>query len=157
MIEMLVYIAVLVFMLVIILEVVFSVTKSERVIKAVRNVENSAALSLERISREARLAQSVNVASSTLGVHPGKLVLTGEDDAGNPRVVEFHLSNGQIWLKENGVEVGALSEGEAAVTNLIFHRFAGANSEGVRTLMTIESGTTTSYKSEKFYSSTVLR
>lgn len=156
-IEMLVYIVILVFMLVIVLEVVVSVVRSDRVIETVRVIENSAIASIERVGREVRQADSINTAASSLGVHPGVLVLSGKDGAGNPRTVEFYLSGGQVMLKENGVNIGALSESSAEVTSLIFRRFAASTIEGIRTEMTIESGTSTHYRVKTFYSSATIR
>src|SRR3989344_2406588 len=104
--EMLIYIAILALMLSVIMNIIVSTVRSERVIKVLRNVEDSAILSLERIVRETRQAESVNLVSSDLGSNPGKLVLT--DALGSPRA-EFYLSSGRLFLKENGVDVGALT------------------------------------------------
>ena len=82
--EVMVYIFILVFMLVVVIEVVVSITRASRVISSARAIENSAVLSIERLTREMRLADSVVVASSTLAVHPGRLALIGEDDEGDP-------------------------------------------------------------------------
>lgn len=157
MIEMLVYITVLVFMLAIVLESVFSMASSDRKIKAARIIENSAVLSVEKMEREIRDAESIIVASSTLGTHPGKLVLSGKNASGTARTVEFYLSAGKLLIRENEVELGTLTEKDAQVTNLVFNRFATSTSEGVKIDMTIEAGTSTSYRSEKFYSSAILR
>ena len=154
---MLIYIAILVLMLAVIMNMVVSVVRSGRIINALRNVENSAIVSLERITRELRQAESVNVSLSTLDSNPGKLVLEGIDETGSPRTVEFYLSLGRLFLKENGVDVGTLSQSDTQVSILIFRHFAGPNSEGIRIEMTLESGTSTYYRSEKFYSSAILR
>ena len=84
-------------------------------------------------------------------------MLEGTDIDGNPRTVEFSLSSGTLMFSENGVELGALSQSDARVSNLIFHLFSGPNSEGIKIEMTIESGTSTHYRSGKFYSSGILR
>ncbi|OHA88632.1 MAG: hypothetical protein A3C70_03480 [Candidatus Zambryskibacteria bacterium RIFCSPHIGHO2_02_FULL_43_14] len=155
--EMLIYIAILALMLSVIMNIVVSTIRSERIIKVLRNVEDSAILSLERITRETRQAGSVNLNSSILGSSPGKLVLEGTDAGGNPRTVEFYLSSGKLFLKENGVDTGALTQADARISSLIFHLFSGSNSEGIRTEITIESGTSTHFRSDNFYSSTLLR
>ena len=156
-IEMVVYISILTFMLVIVLEVVFSVTRSQRVIRSVRDIENSALVSLERIERETRGAESISTASSTLGTSPGVLVLNSLDEEGGSRTVEFSLLNGQLRLKEDGVDTGALTASGTVVTNLVFRRFASSTVEGIKTELTIESGTSTHYRTESFYSSARLR
>ncbi len=155
--EMLIYIAILVLMLSVIMNIVISVTRSGRIIKSLRNIENSAVLGLERIGRETRQAESVDLVSSILGVSPGQLVLKGTDALGNPRTIKFYLSSGALMFSENGVEVGALTQIEARVSNLVFRLFSGPNSQGIRTEMTIESGTSTHYRSDNFYSSAILR
>lgn len=156
-IEMVVYISILVFMLVIVLNVVVSVAKADRLIRSSRNVENSALVVLERVGRELRGAVAVRVASSTLDAHPGMLVLESEDSAGNERIVEFYLSAGRVYVREGGVELGALSGSDSSVASLIFRRFATSTIEGIRTELTVVSGTSTSYRSETFYSSALLR
>ena len=155
--EMLIYISILVLMLAVVMNAIVAVTRSERLIKSLRQIEDSAVLAIERIGREVRGAESVNTGSSTLGAHPGRLVLEGLDDAGSPRTVEFYLSDGRLILKENGADVGPLTQADAVITNLVFRYFSGASSAGVRTEMTLESGTSTSYRSEKFYSTAVIR
>lgn len=157
MVEMLVYIFILVLLLSVIMNIVISVINSGRIIKALRNVENSALISFERVTRETRWASSVDLASSVLGTDPGHLVLVGTDSLGNPRTVEFQLSSGVLMLSENGIEVGAITQADAQVNSLIFHHFSGLNSEGIRTEITIESGTSTHYRSNNFYFSAILR
>lgn len=156
-IEMLVYIVILAFMLVLIIEVVLSVSRSERVVQSMRSVENSAVVSLERISREVRQAESVNTSLSTLSTHPGRLVLNGYDNSNNPRTVEFYLTNGRLYVSENNTEIGALSEARANIVDLKFHYFTASSSVGVRTEIKIESGTSTHYRTETFYSTALTR
>lgn len=155
--EMLVYIGILVLMLGVIMNITVSIVRSHRAIKASRSIENSAIVSLERISREVRGTNTVNIASSILDTNPGKLVLNGTDDVGNPRTVEFYLASGTLFLKENGVDVGPLSQSDAQVNNLTFHLFSNVEFVGVRVEMAIESGTSTYYRSGNFYSSANIR
>ncbi|MEX2013413.1 MAG: type II secretion system protein [Parcubacteria group bacterium] len=156
-IEMLVYISILVFMLAVIMDITISMVRSERVIRASRNVENSASIALERIVREMRQADSINTTSSIFGSNPGVLVLQGTDTLGDPRTVEFYVSSETLLLKENGLDLGTLTEADARVTDLVFNYFSGSNSEGVRIEMTIESGESPHYRSEHFYASAILR
>lgn len=155
--EMLIYIAILVMMLAVIMNTIVSLTGAERVIKSLRNVENSATSGMERVVREVRQAESVNTSLSILGSNPGTLVLEGTDALGNPRTVEFYLSSGKLLLKENGLDIGALTQADAQVSNLTFYLFSASDAEGIKTEMTVESGTSTYYRSERFYSSAILR
>lgn len=144
-------------MLGVIMSITVSVVRSHRTIKASKSVENSAILSLERISREIRQTNSINSLSSIFDSSPGKLVLESVDSGGNPRTVEFYLSSNTVFMKENGVVLGAISQTDARVTSLVFRSLSNLNARGVRTEMTVESGTSTHYRSSSFYSSATLR
>jgi hypothetical protein len=155
--EMLIYVSILALMLVVIIEVTNSVVKSQRVMGSQRKIDNSLTLTFERIIREIRLAESVDTAASTLGSHPGVLALDGEDELGNLREVSFYLSGGQVVMEENGALVGAVSQSDVTVTSLIFQIFATSTSQGIRATITLESGTSTHYRSSNFYTSAVTR
>lgn len=139
------------------MNITVSMVNSGRTIKASRNIENSALASFERITREIRQAQSADLFSSVFGANPGRLVLASTDTLGNPRVVDFYLSSGVLMLAENGVDVGALTQPDTRVTSLIFRRFSSPTSEGIRTEITIESGTSTNLRSNNFYFSAIIR
>lgn len=155
--EILIYIFILVVLLVIIMNVVVSVVGSGRTIRSLRSIENSALSGLERINREVRQADYVILSSSVLDTHPGYLSLSGVDEFGNPRSVEFYLSSGRLVFSENGLETGALTRTDSRVTNLVFRRFATTTYEGIKVEITIESGTSTSYRFNNFYSSATVR
>jgi len=155
--EMLIYVSILTIMLAVIMGVTISIIRSVRVVNALREIESSAIVSFERISRETRLADSIDLAESDFDVADGRLVLIGVDEDNNPRTVEFYLDDGSLMVEENGVEPGSLTQAEAEVTSLIFRHFSGENSEGVRTEISIESGTSTHYRSDNFYFGTLLR
>lgn len=155
--ETVVYISILALMLGVIMNVAVPVVRSHRAVKASKSVENSAIVSIERLTRELRWADSIDLPSSVFDSNPGSLVLAGTDADGGPRTVEFYLDSGAILIKENGLDLGQLSQPEAKVTNLVFHLFSNTNTQGVRTDLTVESGTSTHYKSGNFYSSAILR
>jgi prepilin-type N-terminal cleavage/methylation domain-containing protein len=154
--EMIIYISILSFMLAIIVEVVLSVTRSERIIKSARTVENSAVATLERIGREVRGAEGVDVAQSVFNSHPGVLVVEAEDESGTHEK-EFYLSEGKVMMMVDGVESGALTEEDSRVTELKFYRLQDGLGEAIRTELTLESGTSTYYRTVKFYSANSLR
>ncbi len=155
--EMLIYMAILVLMLAVIMNIVISVISSGRVIKSLRNIENSTLVSFERITREIRQAGSINTASSVLNTNPSELILNDVDSLGNPRTVRFYLSSGILMMSENGMVAGALTQNNAYVSSLVFRRFSGSNSEGIRTEISIESGTSTHYRTNNFYFSSLSR
>ncbi|CAN5190506.1 hypothetical protein BH11PAT1_BH11PAT1_3340 [soil metagenome] len=155
--EMLIYIVILTLILGVIVSILTSMIRTQRVAESSKSVENAAIFGLERIVRETRDASSVTVGSSVLDSSPGVLVLAGSDASGNPKTVEFSLQQGVLHIKENGTDKGALTENKVKVTSLVFSLISNINSKSVRTVMTVESGTSTTYKQETFYSTTVLR
>ena len=144
-------------MLGVIISMLTSMIRTERVAESSKAVENAAIFGLDRIVRETRDASSVVVGSSVLDSNPGTLSLSGVDALGNPKTVEFSLQQGVLHIKENGTDKGALTENKVTVTNLVFSLISNTNSKSIRTIMTVESGTSTTYKQETFYSTTVLR
>lgn len=156
-IEMVIYIAILVFIMVVVINILFNIVSSQKKFKSARSVENSASYTLERINREVRDAVSIDVANSIFGTNPGSLKLTGVDANGNSRTVEFFVSSSTVHIKENGVDLGRLTQADAQVTNLVFTRITNTHSDSVRTVMTVASGTTTNYRAENFYATTILR
>lgn len=156
-IEIVIYIAILTFLLSTVTIVLSNILKSQRSFNATKSVQNSALVSMERITREIREAQSVATASSTFDVNPGVLYLEGTDISGNPRSIEFRITSNALMLKENNINQGSLTKSDSRVTNLVFTLITGTSSRAVRTQMTVESGTSTYYRSGKFYSTTILR
>lgn len=154
--EMLIYLAILALMLWVIGSILNSMIQTERVAGSSKVVENAAIFGLERMVREIRDASAVE-ASSVLDLNPGVLVLSGTDSNGVAKTVEFFLDLGALHIKENGIDKGALTESKAIVTNLVFSVLSNPNSKSVKTVMTVESGTSTTYKKDTFYSTTILR
>ena len=155
--EMIVYISILVLMLGVIMSIAVSIVRSHRAIRASRSIENSAILSLERITREIRDADNVDSASSVFGADSGRLTLDSIDSSGNPRTVEFYLNSNTVFLKENGVDLGPLSQADALVRALVFRLVSSPSALGVRVEMTVESGTSTYYRTANFYTSANIR
>ncbi len=154
--EMIFYVVILSFSLVAITETLIVVTRSFGYLRAAENIEREGGLSLERIIREIRDAKSVD-ASSALGSHPGKLVLNSTNASGNTETVEFYVSNGQLYLTENGTVTGALTSDKTSLGSLVFRKITTPRSEGVKVEMTLSSGSGRTLRSEHFYATAVLR
>ena len=132
-------------------------SNSRERLQASQKVANSATVSLDRMVREIRTASDMSTSTSILDTNPGKLYLTSRDASGNIRSVEFYIATNTLRIKENNVDMGPLTEKGVSITNLIFRRSASSTDQAIKVEMTLESGTSTSYKSEKFYSTTILR
>lgn len=155
--EMLIYIFILTIILAVVTNSIYSLSKSYRSIRSADTLESSAMSSLDRIVREIHDATSVDSTLSTLGTSPGVLMLNTTDDLGATTTVKFSVSSQAIRVAEAGVDVGPLTDSSTRVTSLIFRLITTSQSKAVKVEMTIESGTSTSYKTKNFYSTAVLR
>jgi len=101
-----------------------SLARTYRSIAAEQAIESAAIAALDRLSREARNATSVDVGGSVLGTSPGQLSLNTKDPDGAPEVVQFFLEDKSLHVREAGVDQGSLTPAAARVTNLIFRTIA---------------------------------
>lgn len=122
-----------------------ALTRAVGEIRTTRNTISDADIAMERVIREIRAAESIDVTSSVLNTNPGTLVLTGTSSA-----VTFSLLGGeQLFLQKNADQPAALTSNSTNITNLIFTRFVASSSEAVRVRMTIDN--------KNFYGTAVLR
>ena len=155
-IELIIYASILALILIVMVHTMFGIGSSYVNLKVMRNAENSAAVAMERMTRDIRDAESINLGASTLNAHPGKLllnVLVGE----TLQTVEFSLSSTTLRVKENGVDQGPLTATNTAVTNLVFRPLQSLESEAVKIEMSVEGREGNVIKTYKLYSTIILR
>lgn len=155
--EALFYVVILSFALLAIMQTLIIVTRSHGVLRSAERIEQEAGIAVERMIREIRDSNDIDDAGSVFNAHPGKLLLNSTTVAGLPRTVEFSLNGGKLSLKENGVVTGLLTSAQTNISNLVFFKIGTARSKGVKVEMAMQSGTSTSARTEQFYSTAVLR
>ena len=126
-------------------------------IRVGKDIHASAIATLERITREIRSGNSVDLGQSTLDAHPGRLTLNTVDMGGSPTTVEFFISNGLVRVKEGGVDKGQLMSSHATTTNFIFQLINTGTSAGVRVQMTLEATRGSTQTQSTFYTTALLR
>ena len=156
-IEMIIYISVLTVILVLIVSFIISFGRAYNVLRTTIRINNSAIVSFERVIREIRQANDVDTAASTLGTHPGRLVLTTTDASSAPITLEFYINSSELMLRQDGVDVGSLTRSDVTVTNLVFRLSDNGTSKAVKIEMTLESIVASTTKIKNFYGSAVLR
>lgn len=123
-----------------------------------RNISQSAEVALERLGREIRRAESVDLTQSSLGVHPGRLALTFPIEAGS-ETAEFYLSGPTLpvlVLVRGGAEIALTAEG-ITVENLIFRPANTSLSEGVKIELRLAAAAGSLRRAENFYLTAGLR
>lgn len=145
--ELLIYIALFTLISVVLIRSLVIMMRTYASSQANRRLQNNGDVIMERISREARDADSL---SGTFSTNPGTLTLTG-----NGATVSFAVVNGAIQVDDGGT-VGVLSTDAVAVTNLVFRKIQTPHGEGIKTELTLTT-TNSTIKSASFYSSVLLR
>lgn len=150
-IEILIYAALLVLLIVLMANSVASLSHIITEAKTERTLRSSAETALERITREIRFAETVNTSSSVFGAHPGTLVLTSIDPfTESPQTVTISVASNRVTIQEGTGPIEELTSDNAIVSNLVFrHMLNSGTSESIRTELTIGASS--------FYTTTGLR
>ena len=156
-IELLIYVGILLMITGIVVSTLLALTRSYRTLKAVESIDSAAQISLERMTREIRTATSVDVGLSTLGSSPGVLQLNTLDASQSPTTAKFSMTGQIPHITQAGVDKGPLIASDVRMTSLIFRKITAAESQAVKIEIALESGTSTNYRSESFYTTVVLR
>ena len=122
-----------------------------------RDLDIAAETGLERMSRDIRGATTIDTAASTLGISPGVLKLNTTMSDGSLTTVAFSLSSSTLHILEAGIDIGPITSSSTRITTLTFTKITTANSQAVKILMIVESGTSTTYRTKNFYTTVVLR
>ena len=155
--EMIIYIAFFAVLSVLAIESTIIVMKSFYSIRLTQNINQSATVGLERMSREIRNAYDIDTTQSTFGVNPGRLTLRTKDASGVNTTIEFYVSGSQLFIKEGVVDRGSLMTKNAVLTNLVFRQIANPNSRAVKIEMAIRDTRGVLQKDVNFYDTIILR
>lgn len=154
--ELITYTALLSILVVVITNVIVMLYNANAVVKATRNVENSAITATDKLIREIRAASSVDLVNSSLNNDNGILKLNISDSSGS-RTSRFYIQNHRIMVDDNGVQTGPLTISDTIVSSLRFYYLATTTSKAVKFEMTLVGPPSTPGISEKYYGTTVLR
>lgn len=155
--EMVIYVAFLAILSILAIEATMVVMKSFYTLRITNNINQSATVALERMSREIRNAYDIDAAQSTLGANPGRLTLKTKDLGGSNTTVEFYTSGNQIRIKEGGIDKGSLMTKNTIITNLVFRQITTTNSKAVKIELTLRDAYGALQKDSNFYNTIMLR
>lgn len=155
--ESLIYIGLLVLIIVAIISMLLIMGRSYNYLKSSRHIQTSAVTVVDRIIREVRNAQSINIGQSTLGASPGILTLNTTTVSGTPQTVQFYVSGGVVRVKQDGVDVGPLTLPDVNLNSLIFRQITTGISQAIKIELALETGVGSSTRSANFYGTAILR
>jgi len=139
--EMVIYVSLVVIIMTAIIGVVVAVIKSNRYVGALNEIENSAILSLSRISREARFASGMTLINSS-SVNFGTSTI--------------YLDSGIIKINEDG-NISPLTSSKISVSRLFFTKITSTSSTAIRIEMTLNASSSGWSTLKDFNTTTVLR
>lgn len=154
--ELIVYITLFAVLSVAVLNALIVTIRSFSETRSNHDLLNGGLYSMERMTREIRNAESVDILGSTLGVNSGVLVLNTRDTSGNPKTVIFSKSGNSLIITENGVS-GALTGQNVDITNLIFYQTTTVKGSVIKIEITVQDNRSPSRRSENFYNTVALR
>ena len=151
-IETMIYIAILLAVLLLFVNMILPISESYINIRMIRKLDSAAISSMDRMTREIRDASSINIAS-ILGVDQSRLVVDNPDAT----QVIFSMVDNQIHIVNDGVDSGSLLP--PGITTPIFNirRVLTGHSVGVRIEMILEGSERNIPRYQKYYSTVTLR
>ncbi len=155
-IETLVYVTIFALLFALIAGVLVSLSRSLKETSRLRTMSVSGGLAMERMVREIRSADTVDVAS-LFETNPGDLRLIDTDSDGAVRAVRFYVNEGKIYISENGEAGVALSPDSVTISSLIFYNLSNLNSQAVRIKLEVEKNQNNRITTLPFSDTVILR
>lgn len=114
---------------------------------------------LERLTRETRLASSVNDGQSVLDINLSVLALNSVKSAIDPAPVlkRFFVSDNRLVLQENSDPPVYLTSPKSAVSQFLISKIATAKSEAIKISLTVEAKSGSAESGRSFYNTVILR
>ena len=137
--ETIVYVALFVGLSALLIDSLIVMGKAYTESRASRDILVSAQTSVDRIMRDVRSANDVNVFLSYLEESPGILLLDETAPNGAASTERFSLENGQVMLSVDGASEVPLTDPHVVVDSLVFRHIGTGASEAVRVEMTLHS------------------
>jgi len=148
--EILIYTGIVALVSILVINSILIINSSFNSYRLTKYVNLSAATAMERMTREARLADTISEAS-VFDSHPGCLVFDS---------TEFFALSSQLMIKVGSDDSVALTPQGVEVSNLIFREVATStnlHSKAIRIEMELSASRGKYEKSVKFYNTIVLR
>ncbi|MCX6717823.1 MAG: hypothetical protein NTU76_04080 [Candidatus Taylorbacteria bacterium] len=158
--EMIVYISIMVIIMIALINIIISITKSNRFSSIENNIKNSAISGLEEITREIRNAKSIDYNQSVFSSSNGKLFLNTLDQNGSIKTIKFYLENQTLKEDVGGVATstgGSLTQKDVKVLSMTFKPIDTLKSKAVKIELVLSSSNNDFVRNENFYSTVVLR
>ena len=137
--EVLIYIVLISGVLISFVTFLISISNSRNKVYAKQEVQANARMALNLISQTIRLANGINVASSTFAIDPGTLSLSMDEIGENPTIINLNEDDGFLQIKKGDGVAIAITSDEVKITNLVFTNLTSEDTnENVKIEITAE-------------------
>lgn len=152
-IEIVIYIAIFTVLSIVVINSFIIVLSSFSTIRTNHNLLNSGSIAMEKITREIRQADSIDIINSTSEV----LQLNSTDSSSNPIIVKFAKVGNAINMYRDDVLIGNLLTSKIIVDSISFIRTSNTKSEGEKINMVLKDTQSKGNRTESFYNTVILR
>lgn len=156
-IETVVYVVLFGILSMVVVQSLITATRSFNELRIDRDINDSAITVMERLTREIKNAQSIDMGVSQFGVSSSILKLNTTDTVGAPMTVQFSLSGGDLHVWENGADKGQLNSVRTTVDAFVLRLIANGNSVTVKIDLFVSGTRGPTTKQEIFYNSATTR
>lgn len=156
--EVIIYTGLLAFLCVLVVRASLSMHETYVYVKTLTDINNAATLSMERMSRYIRDAESINGALSVLGSDPSVLVLNIPVGAGETEEVSFSRdAQDRLVLQEEGEDPIIITPDHLEVSNLVFRTITTSHSEAIKIELSIANTIKGETVERNYYNSIIMR
>lgn len=138
--EIIIYFALLAIISTLVISSMISLFKNYNVVRANQDIEYNAISILDKLTRDARDARSINISDSSFSVAQGAVSLTigssTNDNASN--TVKFYVNNGKVKYMKDGVDFGNLSTNSVTVSNFKIYYINSSSTEAIKVELNLE-------------------
>lgn len=158
-IEILVYVIIFSLVFVFMLNTILTVVKIYNRFRITKDLKINAEFSLEKMTREIKLANDIDSSKSVFNSNPGKLYLNSVNQlSGVSEIVEIEVLGNALALKKNNFLIDFFTSSSTEVTNLVFRKIESSTStKAVKIELELISKRGSEQKSEKFYTTAILK
>lgn len=156
-IEVVVYTALLAFLTVLVIRASLSMYDTYVYVKVLSDINNSATLSMERMGREIRDAESIDVGLSTFESNPGVLVINTTNGESSESVSFFIDASSRLVIQREGEEPSPLTESQLEISNLVFRHIITDHSEAVKIELSVQNTVKGEVIERNYYNTIILK
>jgi type II secretory pathway pseudopilin PulG len=157
MIETLIYLSLFAVLSILVINALITVMSSFSATRTNRDLLEAGSTSMERISREIRRAETIDLENSTLSSSPGVLQLYTTSNSEDSQTLRFITLNGVLKLYRDGAFVDNLIGQNITVTSLFFRRIITSQGEAIKIEMTLRDNNSKFLQTSNFYNTIILK